>query len=326
MILVTGGAGYIGSHTVKVLHERGYDTVTFDNLSRGHREAVKWGKFIEGDLSDTGLLAEIFRNYGVTAVLHFAAHSLVGESEEDPRRYYMNNVVNGIRMLDAMLAAGVRKIVFSSSAAVYGEPLRLPIDEGHPVEPVNVYGQTKLIMENILSKYAPTYGLEYLSLRYFNAAGADPDGLIGENHDPETHLIPLILDAALGRREEVTIFGTDYDTPDGTCVRDYIHVTDLAEAHILALEHLERGGKSGIYNLGNGKGCSVREVIRAAERVTGKKIRARDSGRRRGDPARLVASSERISRDLGWRPRFGDLDVIVESAWEWHRRRFGGRS
>lgn len=326
MIFVTGGAGYIGSQAVKVLHERGYDTVAFDNLSRGHREAVKWGEFIEGDLSDTGLLTEIFKNYGVTAVLHFAAHSLVGESEEDPRRYYMNNVVNGIRMLDVMLEMGVRKVVFSSSAAVYGEPSRLPIDEGHPVVPVNVYGQTKLIIETVLSKYADTYGITYLSLRYFNAAGADPCGLIGEDHDPETHLIPLILDVALGRRDEVTIFGTDYDTPDGTCIRDYVHVTDLAEAHILALEHLERGGKSGVYNLGNGRGFSVREVIRAAERVTGKQIRARDGGRRQGDPARLVASYESISRDLGWRPHFGDIDVIVETAWKWHRRRFGGQS
>jgi UDP-glucose 4-epimerase len=323
MILVTGGAGYIGSHMVKLLGEKGRDSITFDNLSRGHREMVTSGKFIEGDLSDKDLLVDIFRGYDVRAVFHFAADSLVGESEEDPRRYYRNNVADGINLLDAMLEAGVKRIVFSSSAAVYGEPVRIPMDENHPAAPVNVYGTTKLIMENMMKKYAEVYGLRFASLRYFNAAGADPDGLIGEDHDPETHLIPLVLDAALGRRKEITVFGHDYDTPDGTCIRDYIHVTDLAEAHIIALSRLEKERGSAIYNLGNGRGFSVLDVIKAAERVTGQTIPVRAGDRRKGDPVRLVASSERITRDLGWKPRYADLDVIVETAWKWHRRRFG---
>lgn len=323
MILVTGGAGYIGSHMVKLLGEKGRDSITFDNLSRGHREMVTSGKFIEGDLSDKDLLVDIFRGYDVRAVFHFASDALVGESEEDPRRYYRNNVANGIHLLDAMLEAGVKRIVFSSSAAVYGEPVRIPMDEDHPAAPVNVYGTTKLIMENMMKKYAEVYGLRFASLRYFNAAGADPDGLIGEDHDPETHLIPLVLDAALGRRKEITVFGHDYDTPDGTCIRDYIHVTDLAEAHIIALSHLEKESGSAIYNLGNGRGFSVLDVIKAAERVTGRTIPVRAGERRKGDPARLVASSERIMRDWGWKPRYADLDVIVETAWKWHRRRFG---
>jgi len=324
MILVTGGAGYIGAHMVKLLGERGRETVTLDNLSRGHREMVTSGKFIEGDLSDRGLLEDIFRGCDIGAVFHFAADSLVGESEENPRRYYRNNVANGIQLLDVMLEAGVKRIVFSSSAAVYGEPGRIPLAENHPVIPVNVYGTTKLILEDMMKQYAEVYGLRFVSLRYFNAAGADPDGLIGEDHDPETHLIPLILDAALGRRKDITVFGEDYDTPDGTCIRDYIHVTDLAEAHLLALDYLEKGnGKSAVYNLGNGRGFSVLEVIQAAERVTGQTIPFRTGGRRRGDPARLVASSEGISREWGWKPRYADLDVIVETAWKWHRRRFG---
>jgi len=323
MILVTGGAGYIGSHMVKLLGEKGRDSITFDNLSKGHREMVTSGKFIEGDLSDKDLLVDIFRGYDVRAVFHFASDALVGESEEDPRRYYRNNVAKGIHLLDAMLEAGVKRIVFSSSAAVYGEPVRIPMDEDHPAAPVNVYGTTKLIMENMMKKYAEVYGLRFASLRYFNAAGADPDGLIGEDHDPETHLIPLVLDAALGRRKEITVFGHDYDTPDGTCIRDYIHVTDLAEAHIIALSHLEKESGSAIYNLGNGRGFSVLDVIKAAERVTGRTIPVRAGERRKGDPARLVASSERIMRDWGWKPRYADLDVIVETAWKWHRRRFG---
>jgi len=323
MILVTGGAGYIGSHMVKLLGEKGRDSITFDNLSKGHREMVTSGKFIEGDLSDKDLLVDIFRGYDVRAVFHFASDALVGESEENPRRYYRNNVANGIHLLDAMLEAGVKRIVFSSSAAVYGEPVRIPMDEDHPAAPVNVYGTTKLIMENMMKKYAEVYGLRFASLRYFNAAGADPDGLIGEDHDPETHLIPLVLDAALGRRKEITVFGHDYDTPDGTCIRDYIHVTDLSEAHIIALSHLEKERGSAIYNLGNGRGFSVLDVIKAAERVTGRTIQVRAGERRKGDPARLVASSERIMRDWGWKPRYADLDVIVETAWKWHRRRFG---
>jgi UDP-glucose 4-epimerase len=324
MILVTGGAGYIGSHMVKLLGERGRDTLTLDNLSRGHREMVTAGKFIEGDLSDRGLLEDIFRSYDIGTVFHFAADSLVSESEENPRRYYRNNVANGIHLLDVMLEAGVKKIVFSSSAAVYGEPVKIPLDEDHPAVPVNVYGTTKLIMENMMKDFEDAHGLRFVSLRYFNAAGADPDGFIGEDHDQETHLVPLVLDAALGRRKDITVFGNDYDTPDGTCVRDYIHVRDLADAHLLALDYVEKGGgKSAAYNLGNGRGFSVLEVIRAAERVTGRAISLRAGGRRKGDPARLVASSEKISRDWGWKPRYADLDVIIETAWKWHRRRFG---
>lgn len=323
MILVTGGAGYIGSHLVKLLGGKGLDSITLDNLSRGRREMVTSGKFIKGDLSDRDLLMDVFRAYPVKAVIHFAASSLVGESEENPRLYYGNNVANGIQLLDAMLEAGVKKIVFSSSAAVYGEPLRVPMDEDHPAAPVNVYGTTKLIMENMMKKYDAVYGLRFASLRYFNAAGADPDGFIGEDHDPETHLIPLALDAALGRRKEITVFGRDYDTPDGTCIRDYIHVTDLAEAHMLALHHLDEGGGSAVYNLGNGRGFSVLDVISSAERVTGRAIPVRMGERRKGDPARLVASSEKITRDLGWTPRYADLDVIIGTAWNWHRRRFG---
>lgn len=325
MIFVTGGAGYIGSHVVKLLGEKGCDIIVYDNLSRGHREMVTSGEFIVGDISDKDRLLKIFRDHDVDTVIHFAADSLVGESEEDPHRYYSNNVAGGISLLGAMLEAGVKKIVFSSSAAVYGEPERAPIEEDHPTVPTNVYGNTKLIFENILKKYSSTYGLGFVSLRYFNAAGADPEGAIGEDHSPETHLIPLILDVVLGRKKEIVIFGTDYDTPDGTCIRDYIHVNDLAEAHILALKHLENSPASAIYNLGNGKGFSVREVIGAVERVTGAKVSVVEGDRRKGDPARLVASSEKIMRELGWRPAYAGLDVIVKTAWRWHKRRFGGK-
>ncbi len=323
MILVTGGAGYIGSHVVKRLGEKGYNIVVYDNLSQGHREMVTYGRLVEGDLSETSRLAGLIQEHGVTGVIHFAAHCLVGESEENPRKYYLNNVVNTLHLLDAMLKTGVRRIVFSSSAAVYGEPLRLPIEEDHPTVPTNVYGQTKLMMENILEKYASAYDLQYAALRYFNAAGADEGAAIGEDHKPESHLIPLVLDVALGRKKEITIFGTDYDTPDGTCVRDYIHVSDLAEAHILALEDLSQTGRSSAYNLGNGKGFSVREVIETAERVTGKKIGTVEGNRRKGDPARLVASSARIMKKLGWHPAYADLETIVATAWNFHRRRFG---
>lgn len=322
MILVAGGAGYIGSHVVKRLGERGYDLLVYDNLSQGHREMVTRGRLIQGDLSETDRLEELFREHGVTAVMHFAAHCLVGESEIDPHKYYLNNVVNTLGLLDAMLKAGVRRIVFSSSAAVYGEPLGVPIEEDHPTTPTNVYGRTKLIVEHVLEKYASAYGLEYASLRYFNAAGADEGGALGEDHKPESHLIPLVLDVALGRKEAITIFGTDYDTPDGTCIRDYIHVNDLAEAHILALESLAAKGRSSVFNLGNGRGFSVREVIRTAERVTGKRIVTVEGNRRQGDPARLVASSARIMEQLGWRPARADLETIVATAWNFHRRRF----
>lgn len=325
MILVTGGAGYIGSQCVKILAERGFRTVVVDNLSRGHREMVLAGEWVQGDLGDGDMLSGVMRHYGVRTVIHFAALSLVGESEEKPHQYYMNNVGGGLRLLDAMLKTGVDRIVFSSSAAVYGEPAALPIEEDHPTRPTNVYGGTKLIFENILRQYARTYGIRFLSLRYFNAAGADPDNVVGEDHTPETHLVPLVLDAAMGRRPEIAIYGTDYDTPDGTCIRDYVHVRDLAEAHVLALDRLEEGPCAAFYNIGSGSGFSVREVIRSAEKTTGVKIRVSEGRRRPGDPARLVASSRRIEAELGWKPAFSDLDTIIGTAWNWHRRRFGGK-
>lgn len=322
MILVTGGAGYIGSHVVKLLSRYGHDTVVFDNLSRGHREMVSTGEFIEGELSDRDLLVKAMREKGIDSVIHFAASSLVGESEEHPHIYYQNNLSNGINLLGAMLETGVKKIVFSSSAAVYGNPVEVPIKEDHPTEPSNVYGSTKLIIEGMLKKYFEAYGIKSVSLRYFNAAGADPDARIGEDHTPETHLIPIVLDCALGRRNEVTVFGTDYETADGTCVRDYIHVNDLADAHIKALDHIEEKEGAFFYNLGNGKGFSVRKVIESTERVTGKKIAIKEGPRRKGDPDQLVASSSKIINDFGWDPQFPDLDIIIETAWRWHRKRF----
>ena len=255
--------------------------------------------------------------------MHFAASSLVGESEEKPHEYYINNIVNGLNLLGAMLEGGVRRFVFSSSAAVYGDPVHVPIREDHPTTPTNVYGNTKLIIETILKKYSEVYGLNSVSLRYFNAAGADPAGDIGEDHTPETHLIPIVLDCALGRRKEVSIFGTDYDTPDGTCIRDYIHVNDLADAHLRALELL--GKKEGVFsfNLGNGTGFSVRKVIESTEKVTGKKISVNEAPRRKGDPARLVASSDLIKSEMGWSPRYSEMETIIETAWKWHCKRFG---
>lgn len=322
MILVTGGAGYIGAHVVKLLSRSGFETVVYDNLSRGHREMVSAGEFVRGELSDKNQLLEVMRDRKIDSVIHFAASSLVGESEEDPHRYYQNNIMNGINLLGAMLEAGVGKIVFSSSAAVYGDPVEVPIREDHPTRPTNVYGDTKLIIEGILGKYSVAYGMDSVSLRYFNAAGADPDAEIGEDHTPETHLIPIVLDCALGRRKEVTIFGTDYATEDGTCIRDYIHVNDLADAHIRALAHIDRNKGVFSYNLGNGKGFSVRKVIESTERVTGTKIMVREGAKRKGDPAQLVASSEKIMKDFGWKPAFPELDTIIETAWKWHRKRF----
>jgi len=283
---------------------------------------VSAGEFVRGELSDKNQLLEVMRNRKIDSVIHFAASSLVGESEEDPHRYYQNNIMNGINLLGAMVEAGVRKIVFSSSAAVYGDPVEVPIREDHPTRPTNVYGDTKLIIEGILGKYSVAYGMDSVSLRYFNAAGADPDAEIGEDHTPETHLIPIVLDCALGRRKEVTMFGTDYATPDGTCIRDYIHVNDLADAHIRALAHIDRNKGVFSYNLGNGKGFSVRKVIESTERVTGTKIMVREGAKRKGDPAQLVASSEKIMKDLGWKPAFPELDTIIETAWKWHRKRF----
>ena len=319
-MLVTGGAGYIGSHVVKELTIAGHDVVVYDNLSKGHREAVRGGTFIHGDLADKGLLRETMRAHGVDVVVHLAADTSVAESMSNPAVYYQNNVVNGLTLLDTMLECGVKRIVFSSSAAVYGEPEKVPITEDASKRPTNVYGETKLVFEGILAAYDRAYGLKYISLRYFNAAGADESGEIGEDHNPETQLIPIVLQTALGQRPYLEIYGTDYPTRDGTCIRDYIHVSDLAVAHILAAEALMNGVPSNVYNLGNESGHSVREVVSVAEKVVGHKIPVREAGRRPGDPAVLVASSEKIRRDLGWRPRYANLEDIVASAWKWHSR------
>jgi len=319
-ILVTGGAGYVGSHANKELNRKGHGTVVFDNLSRGHRDFAKWGELFVGDLSDVGALTQVFKTYPIQAVVHFAAFAYVGESFEDPQGYYINNVLNTINLLSAMRDFDVRRFIFSSSCATYGNPVTLPMTETHPQNPISPYGRTKFMVENILADYARAYGLRYVSLRYFNAAGADIDGEIGELHDPETHLIPLVLDAAAGKRDYVKIFGSDYETPDGTCIRDYAHVTDLANAHVQALEYLLSGGESDVFNLGSGRGYSVREVISTARNVTQKKIRTVESGRREGDPAVLICSSEKIKKALSWEPRFDNLEKIIGTAWNWHRK------
>lgn len=317
-VLVVGGAGYIGSHVTLQLQRCGHTPVVLDNLRKGHRQAVADAEFIHGDLQDVQLLEDLFAEERFDAVMHFAANSLVGESVEKPAAYFRNNVANGLNLLDAMRRHGVRNLVFSSTAAVYGEPQEIPIPEDHPKKPTNPYGESKLMVETILNRYSQAYGLRYTSLRYFNAAGADPSGEIGEDHAPETHLIPIVLQVALGKRDHVAIYGTDYDTPDGTCIRDYIHVNDLADAHILAVEALAEGGPCGVYNLGNGQGFSVREVIDTAEKVVGTTIKRVEAKRRAGDPARLVASSERITKELGWKPKMADLGEIIATAWRWH--------
>ena len=322
-ILVTGGAGYIGSHVVKELLYQGHKPIVYDNLQTGHRKAVKDTIFIEGDLTDSEKLRQTLHSYSIDSVMHFAADSLVGESVKEPLKYFNNNIKNSIQLLEILQEYGIKKLVFSSSAAVYGEPKRIPISEDHPCAPTNPYGETKWIFEKVLQSFYETGKLNYISLRYFNAAGADPEGKLGEDHSPETHLIPIGLNAALNG-DSIPIFGTDYETPDGTCIRDYIHVTDLAQAHILALEKLEEGGISGVYNLGNGNGYSVREVIETIRKITGKKIVSVESPRRPGDPARLVASSEKIGEELGWVPRNPDLETIVETAWQWHRKHPNG--
>jgi UDP-glucose-4-epimerase GalE len=319
LTLVLGGAGYIGSHTVKLLRERGEPVLVADNFSEGHRGAVGDAPCEALDLLDRDALRDLFARHRIGAVVHFAARAYVGESVQAPGVYYRNNVTGTLNLVDAMQAAGVRRIVFSSTCATYGEPERVPIVESEPQRPVNPYGFTKLCCEQILRDYARAHGFAAIALRYFNAAGADPDGTIGEDHDPETHLIPLVVAAALGRRESVTVFGDDYPTPDGTCIRDYVHVTDLAEAHRLALQAL-RDGATGFdaFNLGNQQGTSVLEAIRAVERVGGRKVPHRIGARRAGDPPVLVGSPAKIERQLGWRPRYGAIDTIVATAWRWH--------
>ncbi|CBN58368.1 MULTISPECIES: UDP-glucose 4-epimerase GalE [Kamptonema] len=323
-ILVTGGAGYIGSHAVLALKLAGYDLVILDNLVYGHQELVEkvlQVKLIVGDTNDRSLLDRLFATHNITAVMHFSAYAYVGESVTDPAKYYRNNVVGTLTLLEAMLAAGVNKFVFSSTCATYGVPNKVPLTEDHPQNPINPYGATKLMVERILSDFDAAYNLKSVSFRYFNAAGADPNGLLGEDHNPETHLIPLVLLTALGKRDSISIFGTDYDTPDGTCIRDYIHVNDLASAHILGLEYLLKGGKSDFFNLGNGGGFSVKEVIEMARKITGREIKALECDRRPGDPPILVGSSEKARQILGWIPEYPDLDNIVSHAWQWHQQR-----
>ncbi|MFH1277779.1 MAG: UDP-glucose 4-epimerase GalE [Candidatus Eisenbacteria bacterium] len=323
-VLVTGGAGYIGSQTVKELMMEGHDPVVLDDLSEGHRQAVRGAPLVALSLADREGLQYLFAEEPFDAVIHFAAHCYVGESMENPLKYYRNNVANAMNLLDACVEAGVRRFVFSSTCATYGEPQSMPLREDHPQNPVNVYGETKLVVEKILRDVSRAHGLRYVALRYFNAAGADPEGEMGEDHDPETHLIPLVLQVALGGREEIRVFGDDYDTPDGTCVRDYIHTVDLARAHVLALDHLAGGGDSDAFNVGTGTGYSVREVIECARAVTGMPIPAVTEGRRPGDPARLVAGNEKIRGVLGWEPRFPSLEDVVRTAWDWHRNHPGG--
>jgi UDP-glucose-4-epimerase GalE len=321
-IVVTGGAGYIGAHTCMSLYERGITPVVYDNLSRGHRDFVKWGPLVEGDLADTELLRETLIKYKPEAVLHFAAFAYVGESVADPKKYYSNNVTGSINVLNAMLDAEVSSIIFSSTCATYGIPTKVPIGESQIQQPINPYGMSKLFIERIIQDYSMAYGIKHVMLRYFNAAGAS-DGLeIGEHHEPETHLIPLVLDVALGRKESIMIFGTDYDTPDGTCIRDYIHVDDLALAHVMATDYLSRGGRSMAFNLGSSKGFSVKEIIDTAERVTGQSITAIAGEKRDGDPPVLIADIKNTVDILGWRPRSSDLESIISSAWRWHLKRF----
>jgi len=325
-ILVTGGAGYIGSHTVLALKRAGYEVLILDNLVYGHRDLVEQVlrvPLIVGDIADRELLGRIFREHDVSAVVHFAAFAYVGESATDPGKYYANNVAGTINLLESMRAAGVSRIVFSSTCAIYGLAEQLPIPENHPHQPINPYGAGKLMVEKILQDYDDAYGLRSVRLRYFNAAGADPDGLLGEDHTPETHLIPLVLLTALGRQEYVPIFGWDHPTPDGTCIRDYIHVSDLADAHVLGLDYLEAGGDTAAFNLGNGSGFSVNEVVETARRVTGRDIDARPAPRRPGDPPALVGSAEHARTTLGWRPKYPGLDDIVAHAWAWHQKRHG---
>ena len=319
-ILIVGGAGYIGSHMVKMLSQSGHKVITLDNLSNGYRDAVMFGDFIEGDIADAKLLNKLFSENNFDGVMHFASYIQVGESVTNPSMYYKNNVSNTQVLLDSMVKHGVNNFIFSSTAAIFGEPEYTPIDENHVKLPINPYGHSKLIVEQILSDYDFAYNLKSISLRYFNAAGADPENELGERHSPETHLIPLVLQAASGRRDSITIFGENYDTPDGTCIRDYIHVNDLCSAHLLALEHLVKGGDSKHYNLGNSQGYSIKEIIDYAKSVTGQEFKVVIGKYRSGDPARLVADSKLIQSELGWKPEFSDIKIILRHAWAWEQK------
>ena len=318
-ILVVGGAGYIGSHMVKYLLDNGHRVVTLDNLSTGYSDAVLGGEFIAGDLSDRLMLDRLFCDHTIDGVMHFASFIQVGESVEKPALYYQNNVVNTLNLLDAMVVHNVLRFIFSSSAAIFGEPEEVPISESHRKAPINPYGRTKWMVEQILADYDFAYDLKSVCLRYFNAAGADPSGRLGERHEPETHLIPLILQAASGTRKQINVFGRDYDTPDGTCIRDYIHVTDLCQVHLSAMQMITDNKQSAAYNLGNGLGFSVQEVIDAAIKVTGRKIKVVDTPRRSGDPARLVADSKAAREALNWQPQYASLETILEHAWSWEK-------
>lgn len=323
-ILVTGGAGYIGSHTVKYLLGHNYNVVVIDNLVYGHKEAVLTPNFEQIDLADKPSLDKVFKKYKIDALIHFAAYTYVGESATQPQKYYRNNVENTLNLLDAMLENGVKNIVFSSTCATYGNPQYTPIDEKHPQSPINVYGRTKLMMEQIMADYEFAYGLKYAALRYFNASGADAQGELGESHDPETHIIPLVLQAIKGERANITVFGTDYETQDGTCIRDYIHVEDLASAHMLAVEKLLTGAESLQINLGTGIGNSVREIITAAEAVTGQKVPVVYGERRIGDPAILYAANSKAKEVLNWHPKYTDIKEIIKTAWAWEQnKKFG---
>ncbi len=315
-VLVVGGAGYIGSHMVKALLEAGYEATVFDNLSAGHRDAILGGHFVQGDLADLGTLEALFAAGSFDAVMNFAGSIQVGESVRKPGLYYRNNVANTLNLLEAMVRHDVRHLVFSSTAAIFGEPAYLPIDEAHPAQPLNPYGRGKLMVEQMLADFDRAHGLKSACLRYFNAAGADPAGRIGERHEPETHLIPIALEVALGKRRELSVYGDDYDTPDGTCIRDYIHVDDLCQAHLRALESLRNTGRSLAVNLGNGQGFSVRQVVDAVREVTGHAVPLRIEPRRPGDPARLIADSRAARQQLGWVPRYPDLGDIVGHAWQ----------
>ncbi len=320
-ILVTGGAGYIGSHNVKFLCEKGYDVVVVDDLSGGFPDAVPEGCLVKGNIGDSRLLDEMFGEYNFAAVMNFASFIEVGASVKYPSSYYQNNVGNTLVLLDAMVRHGVKHFVFSSTAAIFGNPDYSPIDENHPKAPINPYGRSKWVVEQLLADYEQAYGLKSVCLRYFNAAGADPDGELGERHEPETHLIPLVLQAASGRRDRITVFGNDYETDDGTCVRDYIHVVDLAQAHWLALEYLERKNQSTAFNLGNGNGYSIRQVIETVREVTGRKFCVEEGPRRAGDPAVLVADSQQARSELGWKPEYSDLTDIIRHAWNWEMKK-----